>query len=97
MFLIILSLNCVWYDFSKNHHVLYKDANASPPTLTKLANSLLQLQNNENLCIAPIYCMPKLHKGIHAMPIHSRLIMPATLTATAASSEFLDKELQPMP
>lgn len=49
-----------------NHHVLYKDANASPPTLTKLASSLLQLQNNENLRIAPIYCLPKLHKGIHA-------------------------------
>ena len=79
-----------------NHHVLYKDANASPPTLTKLASSLLQLQNNENLRIAPIYCLPKLHKGIHAMPIPSRLIMPALLTATAATSEFLDRELQPI-
>ena len=75
-----------------SHHALYEDEKTGK--LTKLAASLLQLQGRKELRIAPIYCLPKLHKGITTIPVPSRLIMPALHTATEATSQYLDKELQ---
>jgi hypothetical protein len=75
-----------------SHYALYEDEKISK--LTKLAASLLQLQGRKELSIAPIYCLPKLHKGITTILVSNRLIMPALHTATEATSQYLDKEFQ---
>lgn len=63
--------------------------------LTPLAKSLLQLQNDPSLRIAPFYTLPKIHKSI-TPPIPGRPIVSSNSTLTYHASVYLDKELQPI-
>ena len=62
---------------------------------TKLATSLLQLQNHSTLRVAPFYCLPKIHKSIIA-PIPGRPIVSSISTLTYHASVYLDMQLQPI-
>ena len=64
-------------------------------TLSKLAQSLLQLQGHDTLRIAPFYVLPKIHKSMIA-PIPGRPIVSSNSTLTYHASVYLDKELQPV-
>lgn len=64
-------------------------------TTTKLAASLLQLQNHDTLRIAPFYCLPKIHKRI-IPPIPGRPIVSSINTLTYHASVYLDLQLQPI-
>jgi hypothetical protein len=77
------------------HHCLYDPNTPTPHTLTKLAASLLQLQNNKSLRIAPFYTLPKVHKTTQ-LPIPGRPIISSNSTPTYHTSVYLDKELQPV-
>ena len=61
--------------------------------LTPLAASLLQLQHDPSLRIAPFYTIPKIHKSLINPP--GRPIISSISTATYHASVYLDKELQP--
>ena len=64
--------------------------------LTKLATSLLQLEKvKDHLRIAPFYCLPKIHKGLHH-PIPGRPLHSSPSTPTYHASVFLDRVLQPL-
>ena len=63
--------------------------------ITKLAASLLQLQNNNTLRVAPFYCLPKIHKSTIA-PIPGRPIVSSINTLTYHTSLYLDMQLQPI-
>ena len=60
---------------------------------TKLAESLLQLYNHDNLRIPYFYCLPKIHKD--KIPIPGRPIISSINSITYHTSLYLDKELQP--
>ena len=62
---------------------------------SKLAKSLLQLENSPTLRVPPFYCIPKLHKGLHA-PIPGRPLCSSPSSLTYHSSLYLDKKLQPL-
>ena len=62
---------------------------------TPLAKSLLQLQNQSSLRIAPFYTLPKIHKSI-TPPIPGRPIVSSNSTLTYHASVYLDRELQPV-
>lgn len=63
--------------------------------LTPLTKSLLQLQHEPSLRIAPFYTLPKIHKSI-TPPIPGRPIVSSNSTLTYHASVYLDKELQPI-
>ena len=63
--------------------------------LTPIAKSLLQLQNQSSLRIAPFYTLPKIHKSI-TPPIPGRPIVSSNSTLTYHASVYLDRELQPI-
>ncbi len=60
--------------------------------LTKLARSLLQFAN-DNCRIAPIYCLPKIHKNANNPP--GRPIVSSCSTLTYPTSQFVDNCLRP--
>ncbi len=62
---------------------------------SKLAKSLLQLENSSTLRVPPFYCIPKLHKSLHA-PIPGRPLCSSPSSLTYHSSLYLDKKLQPL-
>ena len=72
-------------------HKLYEARTVRTP----LANSLLQLQNQPSLRIAPFYTLPKIHKSI-TPPIPGRPIVSSNSTLTYHASVYLDRELQPI-
>ena len=80
-----------------NHGQLYKQNHSSTtePSLTKLAASLLQLENRKELRIPPFYCIPKLHKG-KKNPLPSRPIISAPSSVTYHTSCYLSNELLPI-
>ena len=77
----------------KNSKKLYDEKDTT--LLSKLALSLLQLQNHSSLRIAPFYVLPKIHKTLIA-PIPGRPIVSSNSTLTYHASVYLDKELQPV-
>lgn len=64
-------------------------------TRTKLASSLLQLQNSPALRIPPFYCIPKIHKTL-VPPIPGRPIVSSISTMTYHTSVYLDMQFQPI-
>jgi hypothetical protein len=62
---------------------------------SKLAKSLLQLENSPTLRVPPFYCIPKIHKGLH-FPIPGRPLCSSPSSLTYHSSLYLDKKLQPL-
>lgn len=79
----------------RTYHCLYDLSTPTPHTLTKLATSLLQLQNHKSLRIAPFYTLPKVHKTTQ-LPIPGRPIISSNSTPTYHASVYLDRELQPV-
>ena len=75
-----------------NHYteLIYKKT-----TRTKLASSLLQLQNSPTLRIPPFYCIPKIHKTL-IPPIPGRPIVSSISTMTYHTSVYLDMQFQPI-
>jgi hypothetical protein len=76
------------------HKMLHKymdNKSASHPPLSKLAESLLQLQYHKSLRIAPFYCTIKVHKP---PPYPGRPIVSTPSTPTYYTSVFLDKIFQ---
>lgn len=62
---------------------------------TKLASSLLQLQNSPSLRIPPFYCIPKIHKTL-TPPIPGRPIVSSISSMTYHTSVYLDMQFQPI-
>jgi hypothetical protein len=69
--------------------------NKNNKEITNLAKALLQLESSTNLRVAPVYCLPKVHKSLHA-PIPGRLLCSSPSTLTYHCSLYLDKKLQPL-
>ena len=69
--------------------------NKNNKEISKLAKSLFQLQSSTTLRVAPVYCLPKVHKSLHA-PIPGRLLCSSPSTLTYHCSLYLDKKLQPL-
>lgn len=76
-----------------NSHNMLNMPNVLPNKLSKLATSLLQLENSDSLRIAPFYCTIKVHKK---PPYPGRPIVSTPATVAYFSSVYLDKILQPL-
>jgi hypothetical protein len=90
--LVFARLRTLLKKHDKLLHHWQKDKTA--PTLSPLAESLLQLEKSPSLRIPVFYCIPKIHKTLVNPP--GRPIVSSCSTATYHASVYLDKELQPI-